>query len=566
MPEQNDKVTFRDKMRVFFRWRNLFLLSAAALAIGLLVAAHFVPVKFTAVTKFQSRVDSATPIRGMDNVSVLETHEQLRQTLRQRLTGRQAVAYVAVELGLLDGSIEQTPEGPVVTLTDSPQRQQSVIGTIQGGLDVRWDSQSKEVDLVSLTFTSGDATRSYEIPNALVAYYTENVGSEISLQLTKSHAFLVERAEHYGDLVKEWTEKKIDLETRYVGLMEDTQMDIVRRQQQAKADRDAVARLLHIATQKVARLEAMRDAVDSGGEMDDPSQVIWAPNPELERLGQELREYKTELDLAMTLQNMTREHPAIQTLLTRIAIMEERIRNTPERIIVQEVYGTGGAAETWVAELAAAQSEVEILTAELDRVESQILGYEKMMSGYESARGEYAVILSELAELVAKTTMWDSRRRQVDMALEAEDAKLRMQVQQVEPAERPILPSFPALNQVLAVTFLGALAFGGLMVFFFNSKDRTIATGEQAAKVFEGVPVVGTIGQISTAGSRSRSFLCNWILSPILLALIVVIVAVLTLSITLKLRHPDEFKAFREAPVSYVLDGDNASKTAEPVQ
>ncbi len=566
MPEQNDKATFRDKMRVFFRWRNLFLLSAAALAIGLLVIAHFVPVKFTAVTKFQSRVDSVTPIRGMDNVSVLETHEQLRQTLRQRLTGRQAVAYVAVELGLLNGSIEQTPEGPVVTLTDSPQRQQSVIGTIQGGLDVRWDSQSKEVDLVSLTFTSGDATDAYAIPNALVAYYIQNVGSEISLQLKKSYGFLAERAAHYRKLAQELTDQKILMETENVGLMEGQQMDIVRRQMQGKVDRDAVARLLHIAKQKVARLEAMRDAVDSGAEMDDPSQVIWAPNPELERLGQELREYKTELDLAMTLQNMTREHPAIKTLLARIAIMEERIRNTPERIIVQEVYGTGGAAETWVAELAAAQSEVEILTAELDRVESQILGYEKMMTSYEGDRQKYSALLARLADLESKTAMWEDRRRRVDMALEAEEADLRMQVQQVEPAERPILPSFPALNQVLAVTFLGALAFGGLMVFFFNSKDRTIATGEQAAQVFEGVPVVGTIGQISTTGSRSRSFLCNWVLSPILLALIVVIVAVLTLSITLKLRHPDEFKAFREAPVSYVLEGDTASKTAELVQ
>ena len=58
MPEKNDTATFRDKVRVLFRWRSLFFFSAASLAAVLLLLAHVVPPQYKAATKFENAYGS----------------------------------------------------------------------------------------------------------------------------------------------------------------------------------------------------------------------------------------------------------------------------------------------------------------------------------------------------------------------------------------------------------------------------------------------------------------------------------------------------------------------------
>ncbi|MHC4986565.1 MAG: GumC domain-containing protein, partial [Planctomycetota bacterium] len=461
MPEQKDKMTFRDKVRVFFRWRYLFWLSAAALAAVLLLAAHTVSLEYSAVAKLESRVGPTLPERGLDGVTGTERLEQIRRTLIQGLSGRTTVERVADDLGLFEGL---GANGENEEKVDAAKQQ--IVRSIQARLDIRWDVQSREVDLVSVRFTDSDPDLAADVPNRLVDIYLQNTMEQTEGQLTQSHGWLQSKVDQYKAQLQVHTNKKIELETNHVGLMEDVQLDIVRREQQAKADLVAIRRLRDIAQVKYDSLVAARDELT---DYDEPVQVIRAPNPELERLGAELREYKVELDLAMTLQHMTREHPAIKTLLARIALMEDRIRNTPPEIIVQAVYGTGGGAESYAAQVAAAQSEVEMLTAEYHRVEAQIEGYKKMMADFESVRGEYSAVLENVEDLQAKVDLWEARLRQVDMALEAELDNERTEVVKVEGALKPYLPSFPVLAQVLVVTYLGALGFGALVVFFWSS-------------------------------------------------------------------------------------------------
>ena len=557
MPEQKDKMTFRDKVRVFFRWRYLFWLSAAALAAVLLLLAHTISLEYSAVAKLESRVGPTLPERGLDGVTGTERLEQIRRTLIQGLSGRTTVEGVAEKLGLfegleLDGENDEKVEAA----------RQQIVRSIQARLDIRWDVQSREVDLVSVRFTDSDPDLAADVPNMLVDVYMVNTRAETRDQLGISRDWLLSKVNDYKEELSGYTNQKIELETNHVGLMEGVQLDIVRREQQAKADLVAIRRLRAIAQVKYDSLVAARDELT---DYDEPVQIIKAPNPELERLGAELREYKVELDLAMTLQHMTREHPAIKTLLARIALMEDRIRNTPPEIIVQAVYGTGGGAESYAAQVAAAQSEVEILTAEYHRVESQIEGYEKMMADFEGVRGEYTIVLENVEDLQIKVDLWEARLRQVDMALEAELEQKRTEVIKVESAQKPYLPSFPVLAHVLVVTYLGALGFGALVVFFWSSKDRTFSTTEQAAREFD-VPVIGAVGEIVTTGRKQQQNLWKWVIAPVVTAAIVIVLAILTLSIALKLRHPRRYQHWREDPVGFVADGGEAAPATETNQ
>ena len=560
MPNQADRTTtFRDRLRVFFRWQYLFLFSAAAVAILVLLLAHNVDVEYSAATVFEMRVGMVVPDVGMPGVSDTEELKRLRQTVRQRMTNREGVQAVGEKLGLFDPPEEDDDRTP----EQIGAANRSTVGSIRKNLDVRWSAQSEEVDLVTLMFTSEDPDLAYQIPNGLVTYYATVVQAERIQELEENFEFVNGKSNEYRTAVKKLTNAKVTLETEHIGLMEEPQMDIVRRQMQAKADRDAVAALLKIARDRVADLQKLKEGAEEE-ETEVPAQIIKGPNPELERLGQELREYKTELDLAMTLQHMTRDHPAIQTLLTRIAIMEERIRKTPEEIVLQTVYDFGSGGEAYAAEVAAAQTEVEILQAELHRVDSQIEGYKKMMIGFEQVRPQYVAIIDELKDAESKAEMWEARRRQLDMALEAArgtSADIPGMLTIVELAERPTIPSFPRLNHVFAVTLFGALAIGSLLVFFFNNKDRTVGTSEDAARYFD-VPVIGSVGQIMTRGVRGKRFFRRWVIVPIVTAILFVVIAVLVLSITLRLRRPGQYEQWRDDPVAYAtekLTGDTES-------
>jgi hypothetical protein len=552
MPNQADRITtFRDRLRVFFRWQYLFLFSAAAVAIVVLLLAHNVEIEYSAATVFEMRVGMIVPDRGMGGVSDTEELKRLRQTVRQRMTNREAILAVGQKLGLFDPPDEDDDRTPEQIEADN----RSTIGGIRKNLDVRWSAQSEEVDLVTLVFSCDDADLAYRMPNELVAHYGTTVQAERVAELTQSFDFLNGKSDEYRSVVKKMTYDKVTLETEHIGLMEEPQMDIVRRQMQAKADRDAVAALLKIAKDRLRSLQKLKEGAEEE-ETEVPAQIIKGPNPELERLGQELREYKTELDLAMTLQHMTRDHPAIRTLLTRIAIMEERIRKTPEEIVLQTVYDFGSGGEAYAAEVAAAQTEVEILQAELHRVDSQIEGYKKMMIGFEEVRPRYIAIIDELKDAESKAEMWESRRRQVEMALEAARGTtpdMPGMLTILEEAQRPTIPSFPRLNHVFAVALFGALAAGSLLVFFWNSKDRTVGTTEDAARYFD-VPVIGSVGQIMTRGVRGKRFFRRWLIVPIVAAVMFLVIAVLVLSITLRLRRPEQYKQWREEPVAYATD------------
>jgi len=279
-----------------------------------------------------------------------------------------------------------------------------------------------------------------------------------------------------------------------------------------------VRHLLQIAKQKYARLQALKKESTTSSE---PTETIKGPNPEMERLGSELREYKVQLDLAMTLNHMTKEHPAVKTLLERIAIMEERIRNTPTEIVLQKVFGAGAGADLLANQVAAAQAEVEFLEAEYDRVTSQVAGYEEMYAHYGPARKEYSQVMDDINRLSTEAKSWQARYRQVEMAMSAESANMRTDIAVVEKAKKPDSPSFPRLTTVFGVAFGGGLLFAGLLTFLAVRKDRTIATVEEAVDYF-GLTIHGQVGEISSGRAQLAQRARSYVIMPLVIVLMLV--------------------------------------------
>jgi flagellar basal body-associated protein FliL len=220
---------------------------------------------------------------------------------------------------------------------------------------------------------------------------------------------------------------------------------------------------------------------------------------------------------------MTKDHPAVQTLQERINIMEKRIRETPDEIDLQTVTRTGGGGEVYTAMLAAAQAEVEILTSERDRVETQVEGYAKMNKDLEIARKEYVNALAAMETIQTQAKSWRDRLRQVEMALAAEKEGLRVlfNTDAIQWAHRPQMPARPSLPIVVGVALGGGLMFGAMMIFAFHRKDRSL-TSSELTESYLGVPVYGVISESLTLRQRASRKLLGWILLLIVLALMAI--------------------------------------------
>jgi len=550
MAEPDKKRTMRDFAKVFFRRRSQFLLGWALFALAALVVADWLDVEYTASGIFQRRVDETLGDERLSGVTGRDVFESEKTVLHEEIAGHDAVEAAAEELGLLDDLKpgEMSEMLPGEDRRDPADARWDRVEALRQRIVVRWKAQSKKVDQITVTFTDSDRDIAYKLPNLLITNYSTNVPERTQGRLEESYAFLKEKVDSYRKQMLDLDIKKIELETSNIGLLEKQQYDIVWRMQVCRADLEAVHRLLNIAKQKYARLIALHDAQSQ--EPDQPIQVIKGPNPELERLGAELREYKVELDLLITLQHMTNDHPMIQTLLARIALMEERIRNTPPETVLQTIYGRGEGADILAAQVAAAQSEVEILTAEYDRVASQHAGYEKMNTDLEKSRKEYAKINEQIEALSVESAEWKQRFRQVEMALEAEKKGLRTDITAVQVAKRPDRAAFPKMSRILGMAFGGGLVFAALWLTFASRKDRTIAAVEDADF---GVPVLGVIGEITTRRQRAMRAFNRWALTPLVTAILLIAIGLASLNMLLKLHYPDRYPTWREAPATFVL-------------
>ena len=163
-------------------------------------------------------------------------------------------------------------------------------------------------------------------------------------------------------------------------------------------------------------------------------------------------------------------------------------------------------------------------------------------------------IVKQVTEQQAEVDRWQKRCTEVQMALAAEAAKHRTHLSQVELAQEQFHPSSPKLLYVLLLAVVGGLAFGGGLVFLINTVDRSIATTEEAADYFA-LPVLGTIGEITTPKQQARRKVLRWGLGPVIVFIVVLAIGIAALNIWLWLDSRDQYNEWKSSPVRFVTAG-----------
>ncbi len=209
--------------------------------------------------------------------------------------------------------------------------------------------------------------------------------------------------------------------------------------------------------------------------------------------------------------------------------------------------------EDLLTALAAARSAFEVTVDEIARLENQLKELNQKKEQSPPIRQKYQELLGKVRDKETEAARWKVRQSEIQATLEAEIAKRRTHLESVQTAEKQFRPSSPKLTLVLALAYLGGLAFGGGVVFLINVLDRSISLTEDAAQYFN-VPVHGVIGEIDTVRNRLRMRMKRYLVAPAVTVSALCLLGISTLSVSLWLKAPEKFVEWRASPVKFVFD------------
>ncbi len=527
MAEKFEEKTLRDVLKVVFSHFQVFLVGSAAFMIVVLVGAHYIPVKYQSTAVFERRSDSGSDTLG-NNPN--ESFQTMRLTLQQELAGAKAVDKVVEELGLTKNlprkaNGELTPEGQA--------EKQNLVYAVMTNITVDWKVRADQIDLIAVNCSSNNPKLAEQIPNLLIKHYISYVSEKILERLKASRNFLQKQVTESNRRLAELTSRKIEFEAKFGDLLIDGTTGLTERIQELNSDLEARRLQQSIAKQKVEQVKTL------------------IRTTKVRFLKDHLNQLKNELDVCVSLNEMTEEHPKVKTLKARIAQIERRIRENQKGVLVLEENSKDGIDGGLALQLVSVESELQMVSDDVDRLQKRLTTYKTVMTQSVPLREEYLQITKPLEDQQSLAKRWQGRLTDVEMTIATEEGNRRTQLNKVQASLRPNKPTFPPLWSVVMVAIGGGLAFGYGLSFMVGTMDHTIRKPEEAAELF-GVPVVGVTSEIETRRQRAGRRTRQTVINLVILLMVIGTLGFSTYSVMLRLGVPDNSKEWKVAVVTRV--------------
>lgn len=412
---------------------------------------------YTATAKFERRLDpAAEDIRGAQS----ESFDSRKLTLHHDLAGRRAVERAAEDLGLFQG--EESPRTPDGELTARAERaRQALVRSLQQKLQVQWEVRSKQVDLIAVSFTHSDPELARKFADRIVHNYITRVSERIVERLSKSEEFLRKQVEQCERKHREAKDELIAFQSQHAGDVPAYPGGVDKEIRRIQADIEAVGRRHELAKEKLARLQRVQGGAKEHSREEgqattrpagsaiqgaasttrpaeevavEPSKTAMVGNPRLDELQNELEAAREDLETLREIHHMTDRHPRVQAQKRRIALLSERIEETPGQVPQESLEGPGPGRVPLNVRLAEARSNVETTAGKLDRLEGRLVDLKALQANYVPIRKKYERLLEKLDSSRKDLQRWESRYQEVRMAREAETARRRTDHEIVQPA------------------------------------------------------------------------------------------------------------------------------------
>ncbi|MGE5577643.1 MAG: GumC family protein [Syntrophothermus sp.] len=217
-----------------------------------------------------------------------------------------------------------------------------------------------------------------------------------------------------------------------------------------------------------------------------------------------IQEYKSrlselEVQLAGALEKYTRNHPAVLSLNSEIAVLKEKIGHEVERVVSGETHTINPIRQGLSQELIRLQTEELALEVRYDAQQKLSRQMEGELAGLPKKEFELTRLMRDAKVSEGIYMMLKQKHEEVRITESMRSGDVKVIDAAVTP-EKPIRPR-KLFNMVIAA-FLGLMA-GVIMAFVLEFLDTTIKDHAEAEKVLK-LPVLGQIPAISTIKAKRR--------------------------------------------------------------
>ncbi|MDZ7337764.1 MAG: GumC family protein [candidate division KSB1 bacterium] len=453
-------VSLRRVLRVLCKRKKMMLLLFAStvttMAVGALVMRPVYHATSTIMVDWEKDAEK-TLIIELNWWLRRSNYDQIAAEM-QILKSRPIAERVVKALGLAN---------PAGTAADSARFAQ-VVAAVQKGLKVE---QTKETNLLQVTYADSDPKRAALIANCIVEQYARH-RAELAKDL-RTYAFFDEQIKMAAAKLDELERREADFKRREGMVVLEGEAEILYKK---LADFDQA--LTEVRTKRIgkeSKLRVFREGLAGNGAVVIPStETSDSPSREeyLSRLKAEL--LSLELERNRLRQRYTASHPQLVAAERQVALVQEKLRQELREIIAEE--------ET---NLRALRAEEASLEAKIAEVQGQLKRF--AVSAYELSRISRGIKeTQELYSILLK------QREEARLAASRQDQLVQVKV--VSPAVPPHAPARPNRPLYLLVSLLlgGVVAVGS--AFFAESLDRSIDSVEDVRRDL-GFPVLASLAE-----------------------------------------------------------------------
>jgi hypothetical protein len=517
------------------RWR-FAILGLTAAGSAAFWCSQYVPREYTATTLFERRDDAV--LQNLIQSNSPYSFDHLKSTLTLDMTGSRALAEAAVRAGLLPA--ETFSDGGA--LSDSERAVlESVSNRFKLRVSVRMPHSSPSLDTILLQCNATDPVVARALVVAVRDNYIADTRERIREILHSTRQFFeaeVARREERRTQTELELRKEAD---DYPGLDPTDIASVGNRLEELRGEHNTVyQRKAELEAQIAAREEFL---VSAPAQLADPADASTGPAAVDPIVARGIEEVKAQILEHITVRSMTMEHPDVKRLVSRLEALEG-LRST----LAAAAPGLVGSAPTgspnsevhrdWRAQQMRVDLELDALRRQLAIVGQQ---WEEVTARLERFTGLYDRLVAngdELRQLrerrgeaAVELGLWRTHLVSLERVLTAESGERGTQFVLIEEPKDNSVPTRPQVSAVFLICSLIGVASAVLLVALAELFDRSFRSATQVTRAL-GIPVLESIGVISTPRERRRVWVSRLIWAPAIVVLVLGLAATAILAYT----------------------------------
>lgn len=498
--------------------------------------------EYRAEAKFQRVNDVALDSAG--NSIIKSNIAPLRKSLAEDLAGKPALERLIEDVGLTRG-LPHTADG-ALTL-QGQQAKSDLVLKFQKRLDVKFQTESDQIDQITVTFSHPSRDMAPKVANQLVENYLRETRRKLDETLLMAKAFFEKEVDRYRALVQELEAKQVQFRMNNAGLLPDDPSSVQNKLIELRS------RLQHI-TEELEVTKGQRGKLVEWikTQPDQITKTQTVQNPVLAQLMTERGDLEKMLDQHLHFFGRTEDHPLVKKTRQQMAEIDKRIAETQGQIEGPSANEPNSAKLLAQQQAETMAGTIIALVKQRDELTDQVEKFEMLDRNFVVVRAEYVKLQRDLQEATDQLKFWEANLNRTTIALKAELGARGVRLTFTQRAD-VARPAKPTVILVIAAALVLGLGVGAVILLLAELTDNSFRSVDQAVDELK-LPVLGAVTEIITTADMARRKLLSWAVYPAIGVAMVLVLLVSGYLVYINLEDTERFEQLKQRPGQFLLE------------